>query len=543
MAGYTALIVLGARPVFPRLLIAAALLVVPIARALAADEPAPHFAIGEFRVLGNTVLEPIDIERAVYPFLGPDRSFADVEQARAAVEAAYRAHDYGTVFVDIPEQDVSDGVVRLKVTEGRLRVARIEGAKYFSQNKLLAQIPAAKAGTIPKLGELQREIGEVNNQSADRSVVPVLKAGPVPGTVDLALKVDDHLPLHGGVELDNQYTVGTTRLRASVNIDYANLFNELDDLSLMYQTSPQKTSQVGVYVATYTTRPFAGGIKGSLTYVHSSSDVPTVGALGVLGKGNIFSGRITIPVAFSAETTQSVFVGADYKDFSQVIVIDPQTESSTPIPYLNFTAGFSGVWRAPTRTWLLTSSVNLGVRGLVNSAETFENKRYLASPNYFYLRDDASVTQTLPANFALRLRLAGQYTLDPLITNENFAIAGADGVRGYLESEVLGDSALKGTLQLDTPTWQPAGWFGGKLFAFYDAGGIHTLSPLAGQPSHVFLKSVGGGLDLVGFSALTGSLTWAHALANGSSEGTISAPAYITRQGESRLLFTVRGSF
>ena len=43
----------------------------------------------------------------------------------------------------------------------------------------------------------------------------------------------------------------------------------------------------------------------------------------------------------------------------------------------------------------------------------------------------------------LKLRAAGQAAAEPLITNEDFSIAGIDGVRGYLESEVLGDQGFQ----------------------------------------------------------------------------------------------------
>lgn len=40
---------------------------------VAADaKPEEHFDITEFRVLGNSLLPNRDIERAVYPFLGPN---------------------------------------------------------------------------------------------------------------------------------------------------------------------------------------------------------------------------------------------------------------------------------------------------------------------------------------------------------------------------------------------------------------------------------------------------------------------------------------
>jgi hemolysin activation/secretion protein len=502
------------------------------------------FSVTEYRVLGNTVLEPIDIERTVYPFLGEGKKFADVEAARTALEATYHERGYGTVFVDIPEQDVGDGVVRLRVTEGRLHSVRIEGAKYFSEKKLLARMPEATPGAVPELLKLQQQVAAVNNESADRSVTPVLKAGPLPGTVDLSLKVDDHLPLTAFAELNNQYSVGTSHLRANAGIGYSDLFGALDDLQLQYTWTPQKPKEVNVIVASYTSRPFAGGLKMGLTYVHSGSDVPTVGALGVLGKGDIFSGRLTIPAAFTQETTQSVFVGADYKRFFENIRIDANTSLVTPIAYVNLSAGFSGIWRAPTRLWSLTASANAGARGVVNDPAAFENKRFRAPADYFYIREDAFVQQTLPAGFSLKLRLAGQYTLDPLITNENFAIAGADGVRGFLETEELGDSGVKAQVQLGSPAWQPLTWFGGRVFVFYDAGRAHVLEPVSDtQRIDVLLKSAGAGFELIGGPHLNGSLTYARALSNGawSTVNKVEVPA--TYNGESRLLFTVRGSF
>jgi hemolysin activation/secretion protein len=510
-----------------------ALLLIASVAAGAEGGAAPHFAILEFRVLGNTVLPNIDVERAVYEFLGEDKSFADIESARAALEAAYHAHDYGTVFVDIPEQQVNDGIVRLHVTEGRLRVARLEGARYFSERQVRAEIPEAAPGKVPRLGELQKELAAVNTQTADRTVVPILKAGPYPGTVDLALKVDDHLPLHLTVELNNQYSVDTDHLRGSVGLSYGNLFGQLDSIALQYQTTPTDLSQVGVFAGSYTSRPFGGGIRAAVTYIHSSSSVSTVGTLGVLGKGDIWSGRITIPVEFSTASTQSAFVGVDYKHFRDDIEVDANSSLLTPISYLNFTAGFNGDWRAEARQWSLGSSVNLGVRSLVNDADQFEEKRYLARPNYFYVRGDGSVVQALPAGFAFKLRLAGQFAADPIISNENFVITGADGVRGYLEAEELGDAGLKGTAQLDSPAWHPGSFLAVKGLVFYDAGRTHVLDPLDSQPAYVILSSYGAGFELTGRSSFTGDLTWARPLADGAT----------TRRGESSLLFLVRGTF
>jgi hypothetical protein len=58
--------------------------------------------IEAFDVDGNTLLKPIEVEAAVYPFMGPGRIPADVDKARAALEPAYHAKGYQSVVVEIP---------------------------------------------------------------------------------------------------------------------------------------------------------------------------------------------------------------------------------------------------------------------------------------------------------------------------------------------------------------------------------------------------------------------------------------------------------
>ena len=210
-----------------------------------------HFDINEYRVVGNTVLPGRDIERLLYPRLGPGKTLADVESARAALEKVYHDQGYGTVFVDIPPQTVNDGIVRLRVTEGRVERTQISGARYFAERDVIAQLPATKPGTVLQISELQKELGAVNSATPDRSVVPVLKAGSAPGTVDLALKVNDTLPLHGSLELNNQATIDTRELRAIASLSYGNLFGRLDSISMQFQFTPQQFSQVNVFAMNY----------------------------------------------------------------------------------------------------------------------------------------------------------------------------------------------------------------------------------------------------------------------------------------------------
>ena len=512
----------------------------PAAPSAGQPPPVAYFDVHEYRVLGNSVLSNREIETVLYPLLGDHKTLTDVEAARAALEKKYHDRGFATVFVDIPEQDVSDQIVRLKATEGRLNEVHISGARYFSERKIMAAVPSATAGTVPNIPVLQDQLSAVNVTTADRSVVPILKAGPVPGTVDLSLRVDDHLPVHGSVEFDNQYTPYTKPLRATVSLSYANLFNELDDVSVQYQVSPQDTNQVKVLAANYAWGAFANGLRPSVSFIDSNSNVPAVSTLGVLGKGQIYGSRLTFPLSDAPGMPQSLTFGVDYKHYLESIALGPQGTSqpsgqlvNTPISYANLSLAYSGNWSSDAMQGALSTAADFGPRGAPNNPETFANKRFKGEPNYFYWKVDGSVYIYLPRGFQLTLKADGQFAVEPLITNEDFSITGANAVRGYLEAESLSDSGLVGSVQMQSPVWRVKTFPLGDVFVFYDTGHSRVIDPLPGEPVAITLHSWGAGLNLLPGKMVTGSLTWADPLVNGPN----------TRRGDSRLLFIVRGAF
>jgi hemolysin activation/secretion protein len=489
-----------------------------------------RFDLLELRVLGNTTLPVREVERAIYPFLGQQKSIGDVESARAALEQAYHERGYGTVFVDIPEQDVEGGLVRLHVTEGRLHSAGLTGARYFSARQIKADIPSARVGSVPNIGQLQSEIATVNARSTDRSVVPVLKAGPVPGTVDLALKVEDHVPIHASLEINNQRTPNTEPLRAIGNLSYDNMFGRLDSFGIQYQYAPQSPGSLAVWALNYSANIASAGERLSFLYVDSNSEVASLGTLGVLGKGQIYGTHLNVPLVASAEELRSFTIGADFKHFLQDVALAGTPGLETPISYVNFSSEFTDALFAEHHRFSFDATANFAVRGLASSEEQFADKRYLGRSNYFYLHASASYDQSLPAGAHLLVRAAGQYAAEPLITNEDFVITGIDGVRGYLEAEELADRGIKGTLQLISPA-KSVGSLRADVYAFADGGYMTLLAPLD-QPSAASLESIGAGLDLFLDKYATASLIFAEPL----------KPGVETRAHDARWLFSVRGS-
>lgn len=510
------------------------------ATAAAAGRVAPaqdRFDVWEYRVAGNTVLTPVAIEEAVYPFLGPQRSLADVETARAALEAAYRGAGYGTVFVDIPEQSTADGVVRLVATEGRLDRVRIKGARYYSNQQIRDSLPALASGSVPNLNAVQTELAALNARSADRTVVPVMRSGRAPGTVDVELKVEDHAPLHASIEVNDRYGADTTHTRVTGSLSYDNLFQRQQSLGLQYQTAPEKPSDVQAWVATYAVRPEGWQDSSLVLYaVDSSTDVAALGTLAVLGDGQIYGARWVRLLPATERLTHNFTAGVDYKDFLENVRVDAETEVVTPINYFNWSLAYGGQVRRVSSSVNFGLTANLGLRGFGNDSIEFAGKRYLGEPNYWTLRGTAGYARQFGERWQVAARASGQVASGPLVSNEQFAIGGADTVRGYTEAATLGDNGLMAGVEVRVLS--PAGWLGvpaggAYVLAFADSGVVGTLDPLPGQDSRTVISSLGVGARVIGWHGVDAALDWAYAL---DSLGEVGS-------GESRTLFSVRYSF
>jgi hemolysin activation/secretion protein len=467
----------------------------------------------EFVVEGNTVLSQVQIERAVYPFLGRARRIQDVEKARAALEKAYHDAGYLTVLVDIPEQQVRAGVVRLKVTEGSVERVRVRGARYYAQGEIRERVPALEESGAPFFPEVQSQVAQLN-RGADRRVTPVLKPGVGPGTVEVELNVEDKLPFHGGVELNNRYSANTTRLRLSGMLRYDNLWQKDHSLTLIAQTAPQETKEVQVVSASYLMPAFRPGDLVAFYAVESRSDVAAIGTVGVIGRGRIAGARAFLPLQSSGAYFHTLSLGIDYKDFDENVLLHGADSVSTPISYAPLSLQYSATRQDRGGTTQLDLGLHAGVRGLLGSTEAeFANKRFKASANYLYFRGDAQRTQTLPKGWSLVGRFDVQLTDQPLISNEQFAAGGYDSVRGYLEAEQLGDYGLRGMLELRAPQFK-TGYESVQQFnaiAFLEGADLRVTDALPGQAARFTLLSAGLGLRLRVRPGLYGALDVAHA--------------------------------
>jgi hemolysin activation/secretion protein len=453
-------------------------------------------------------LAKIEIERAVYPFLGPGRGPQDVEQARQALEKAYQAKGFQTVSVQVPPQQGAGGVVILSVTENTVGRLRVRNARYFLPSKIKQEAPSLAEGSVPNFSDVTHDIVSLN-QWPDRRITPSLKAGVIPGTVDVDLTVQDTFPLHGNVELNNRYSADTDPLRINASLSYNNLWQLGHSIGGSLQLAPEDINQVQVYSGYYVVR-FADPSWLTLIVqgVKQDSDVSTLGSTDVVGKGEVIGGRAIITFPQLTNFFHSLTFGVDYKHFDQDVTIASKT-IPTPIYYYPFSANYTATYAPKGSITTADFGVTWHFRGMGSTPQHFDFNRFDADANFIYLRSDISHQHDLPYGFQGFAKLQGQVSDQPLVNSEQFAGGGLPTVRGYLEAETLGDNAFAGTLELRSPNLLSslgAEANEGRIYIFADGGYLELIDPLPEQDSKFALASVGAGVRVRLRNHLNGSL-------------------------------------
>ena len=493
-----------------------------------------RFDILEYQVEGNSVLPVLAIETAVYPFLGPQRAFSDAEAARAALEKAYQDGGYLSVSVNLPEQKVSGGVVRLQVVEGQVERLRVSGTRYYALGEIKAVTPELAEGKVPYFPEVQKQLAAVN-RTAERKVTPLLRPGRSPGKLEVDLKVEDQSPVHGSIEINNKQSPSTSELRLEASLRYENLFQKQHSASFNYVLSPQETDEVNVISGFYTV-PLARSRSLTLYAVHSESNVITSDST-VVGSGNVFGLRYARPLPVLGSGTgffHNLAAGFDYKDFAETQDNLGADQKVSPVSYLPFSAQYTAGQTYEGGSWVSNLSFVFNLRGWLDQevdcvgvlTDQFNCRRLGARSDFSFLRGDLTYTRAV-ADWQGQLRLAFQASGQPLISNEQFIAGGADTVRGYPEGEAAGDFGWRLGIEARSPVLSTVRGSPLRGIAFVEGASLSLIDALAGQTSKFSLASVGVGVRLDGDKGLQFGLDLARTLEDGPNTASGDGRAHL----------------
>ena len=582
---------------------------------------APGFRVLGYEVQGNTLLSQELLEKIFTDYVGPAISVDQIRAALGELQLAYRGRGYVTVAVSLPVQSITNGYVKVMVTEAKLVEIAVEGNRFYSEENVRAALPSLRTNVLLNNLVFQQEL-DAANQSRDRQIYPVIGPGPEPGTSSLTLKVKDQFPMHGRFELNNVSTPGTPELRMNSSLQYNNLWQLDHQVGVQYTFTPQQYKAakpwpnvwdrplVANYSAFYRI-PLDGGDQSArqqkdyqvadfgydevsgkfrapaftgrpevIVYA-SRSDSDTGLKLGprelitetAIAKFESQSSgqdltitdnvgaRLTLPLRSRAGINWSVNGGLDFKNyeldsfntntfFTAITITNngqPQVIRSTAVfgqppvskalYYFPLALGLDAArpdkWGVTIFNWNNSFNFTESEKDAFKSVGGPE-----ASPNYYIAIAGLTRDFNLPGEFQLHLRADGQWASGTLINNEQFGSGGLQGVRGYRDGQIYGDSGWRGTIEPRTPLIN-CGLVDGtetmyaRLSVFMDYGQVYYANPFPGQAAHYNLWGTGVGLNVTIGSHIDMRFTWGIALED--------VPGWSA--GKSRASFGLGGTF
>jgi len=200
----------------------------------------PFFEVKGYQLIGNSLLPQGIVDQIFEPYVGTNVTFEIIRQALVDLRSVYLDRGFATVSVGLPQQTLTNGIVKVSVTEGKLSAITVvnPGRVYFSSNNVMRAMPSLRPGILLTNPIFQAELDRAN-ANQDRQIYPQVEPGATEGTTALRLEVRDQLPLHGKIELNNQSTPGTPDMRIDTSIAYNNLWQREHSMGLQYSFSPE----------------------------------------------------------------------------------------------------------------------------------------------------------------------------------------------------------------------------------------------------------------------------------------------------------------
>ena len=463
----------------------------------------PRFSIARYEIEGTSRVDADVLTRALKEFTGPTQDFSAIQSAVAAIERIHSDAGFASTRVVSPEQDIEDGVVRLKLVEGRVNKVEIVGNKHYSEENIRRSLPALREGETPDVNAIGKSLRLANESTTKYSQI-TFRPSQTPDTVDAVVRVADARPRRVAVSYDNTGSAQTGRWRLGLAYLDNNVWDRDHSLGLQAVTAPANPEDVTIFAASYKIPLYSVG--GAVDFVAGHSNVNSgvvntpAATFGIRGRGSFGGVHYTHLLPRIGPWDQRVALGLDYRYYKNDVLLVGSDEASLVPNFqtLPISITYSGFIRNAPTEWNASIGVarNIPV-GRHGSTEAFQRPggRADAQADYTVIRYSAEMVKTLPADWRFRALWTGQYTSDALIAGEQFALGGGDYVRGFGERVIANDYGNRVTVELFTPPLGTLPWNSqARLVAFADGGVVHRNKALPGEITKQTIASVGIGM-------------------------------------------------
>ncbi|MDD4955551.1 MAG: ShlB/FhaC/HecB family hemolysin secretion/activation protein [Candidatus Omnitrophica bacterium] len=448
---------------------------------------------------GATLISEKEIRAVVSEYEGKELALPEMQKVADKVTEVYREKGYTTSRAYLPPQTIKEGILTIKVIEGKVGKIDIKGNKYFRTSQLEKKIKL-KPKDYFKYDSLQNSLTYIN-ENPDRKAKAILVPGTEPGTTDILVEVKDILPIHIGFDYDNFGSRYMEKNRWAFVYENNNLLGFDDRLYLKYQMSQKSLYSLKNlrYVYPVNEKTEIGGY-----YTHSrlelGKEFRTLSAVGKADIAGIFANR----ALYSNRILDLRYnFGFDYKNIKNYLLNARSSEDQSRVIKNGLDIDITDKFG---RT-IVNPELDIGIPDMWGGLEPKDARasrvgsggRFVKGVFNFYR------LQPMPFSSALLFKNSAQLSNYNLTAAEQFQIGGAQSVRGYGPGEFAGDRGIYSSVEWSFPAYGlPKGikipltesklYDALRFVCFYDWANSRLNNPQPGEEKSDTLRGFGYGV-------------------------------------------------
>lgn len=426
-------------------------------------------------------------------------SLTEIYDLANRITQFYRDNGFLLSRAYVPEQEIRDGVITLRVVEGFISGYEIRNPGR-AKDQIEAYAQRLMASGPVNSRNLERYLLLMNDLPGVTVRSVLVPSEDIPDSANIVLTVTEK-KLQGYASVDNfgNKFLGPERLTLSGQAN--SVFSTTDQTHLVFLTAPQDNELYYTNAGFHHNIGTEGTKAGfNVSYAATEPSLPNNlgGLLGSKGKAATFTLDVNHP--FIRSRSLSVYGGMAFDVSRNETNYAPGLEAietrddqriiraNTQITYNDATGAYNGL------NAILSHGLDLFGASDKNDTNL---SRVDGDPNFTKVSFDATRMQHLYGPFSLLLGMTGQYSLNGLLSSEQFGFGGNEFGRGYDSSEITGDHGLGGKMEISynhLPNYNLLRRY--QIYGFYDLGKAWSRTKIVGQDSHESLASVGLGARL-----------------------------------------------
>lgn len=456
----------------------------------------PTVVVKKVEVTGNRVIAAATLHALVADAEGQPQTLAQLEDLATRITRHYRAAGYFVARAYIPEQEVSNGVVVIRVIEGNYGQFILKNNSLVRDGTVQGLLDNVKDRDIVSLDTLERAMLIINDTPGVQVVRADVMPGQAVGTSDFAVDTVAGPRANGYVTLDNYGSLYTGKERLSFGADWNSPTGRGDRLSASGLLTDHTDLTNGRLA--YSALLASNGTRGELAFSQTNYALTdTFEPLDAVGRARSVSLNFSTPLKRTRNQTVELGLSLVNNDLLDEV---RATNTSTPK-------------RSHSVTGTLSSSAEhsfLGAFGLTQANAAFslgnldiktDADRALDAAGaqtqgkFAKVQLGLSRTTLLPKTFQLLTSLKAQWALSHknLDGSERMSISGIGGVMAFPSGESSGDNAALARIELSRPL-PVIGGVQLSVSAFTDYGWARAASPTPGTSDRE-LSDVGLGIS------------------------------------------------